>query len=209
MAEYHDSFGDEQPQPKPGMSTTVKVLLGLSIGAALMCLVCCGGGIWFWSRAVSMTENPEEIKTLTQSIATIDVPEGFQPKFGVTMDIWIVMKMAAFQAGPHDTLVLMQMTIPGGLTEEQMKGSFDQQLKQNNQKHIDVIEREVRTFKIDGVDRSFEFIKGTDPETKAPVHEVRGLFPGPNGMIFLMLQEDGENWNEERAVKLIESISTK
>jgi hypothetical protein len=125
----------------------------------------------------------------------------------------VKMQMAAFErkgdAG-GGTLLLMQMNVPAGANDQQTKQSFEQQMKQSGRNNsITVKKTETRELQIDGQAQKFEFVEGTDPESKTDVRQIAGTFPGRGGLAFLMLRETEAAWDEARFVKMIESISTK
>jgi len=198
---------------KSGMSTTMKILLGLVITGGLAIALCCGGSYWFLRKSMKMTENPAEVTQLAETIAKFEVPEGYKPRAGMSMNIGVQMKMVAFDRQPDPKsghLLFMQMTVPGQANEAQLKQSFDQQLKQQGQQQ-DLTEekRETKTFQIDGQPREFEFITGVDKNTNKKMHMVTGTFPGRDGIVMFVFAEDDAVWDEARATRLIESISTK
>jgi hypothetical protein len=198
-----------------GSGTFFKVFLGVVLGGVTLMILVCGGLYWFARNAVKTTNNPTEVREIADLIAKIEVPEGYEPTGGMNMNMGaaIKMQMAAFErkgdAG-GGTLLLMQMNVPTGANDQQTKQSFEQQMQQSGKKgSITVKKTETREFQIDGQAQKFEFVEGTDPESKTDVHQIVGTFPGRGGLAFLMLREPAAAWDEARVVKMIESISTK
>lgn len=197
-------------QQKSGMSTAAKVVIGLVAAGIIGLAVCCGGVWWFGSKAINMTQDPAEIEAKVASIASIDVPAGWEPVMGMEMNMGFQMKMAAYspdQTQQGRALVLMQMKMEGA-NEQQMEQQMEMQMgQQNMNQDISVESSETRTYTIDGQDRDFEFAVGTDSSGNS-VHQVTGVFPGKDGTAMLMMIEDDANWDEEAVVQMIESIST-
>lgn len=204
-----------ESQRDAGMSTTTKVILAIGGLFCVALLVCCGIAMWFGNKAVntiaeSTTENPAEIQSIADSIASIQIPEVYQPQTGVDFDLGFSMQMAIFSrnaGGQQGAVVLMQMAAPGQQNDEQMKAQFRQQMQQSGQnQEITVESSETRTFTIDGEECDFEFVAGTD-QSGNPVRQVMGVFPGRGGAAFLVVFESEEDWDEEAVVELIESIT--
>ncbi|REJ71677.1 MAG: hypothetical protein DWQ29_22935, partial [Planctomycetota bacterium] len=156
---------------KSGMATSTKVILAVVGIGGVALLVCCGVAMWFGNKAVNavteaMTENPDEIRTITESIAAIEIPAVYQPQMGMQLDFGVSMQMAAYSrngGGQQGAVVLMQMAAPGQQNDEQMKAQFRQQMQQSGQnQEINVESSETRTFVIDGEECDFEFVSGTD-----------------------------------------------
>ena len=222
MSDYEDSYDDDfeddyvEERRKPGMSTSAKILIGVLIFGGVCVIACCGGIYWLSTSAFEMTEKPAEVVEMADSIASIDVPEEYQPTAGITVNVPFVninMKMSVFARNPDNqeggAVMLMQMSGPGMENEQQMRQQFEAQMEQQGQnKNIVEESSEIKNFTIDGEEVAFEFVSGKNPDTDKKVHQVTGLFPGQNGMVFLMIYETDENWDEEQVTKMIESIST-
>ena len=192
------------------MSTGMKVLLVLCALAGLSLVLCCGVSIWFARSAMTVTDKPDEIRAITEEIATIELPEGYEPQFAVSINMMMKMHMVGYGPDGDDenVITLMQMKMPGGISDEDAKRSFrEQNQQQGNNADIQVEKRETRTFTIDGEECEFEFITGTDPETKEEMHQVIGVFPGRNGTAVLMIMGSDQSWDEEQAIQIIKSIS--
>ncbi|TWT58260.1 hypothetical protein KOR42_16320 [Thalassoglobus neptunius] len=208
-----DTDGFSTQSPSPGMSTGMKVLMGLLIFSAVSLVICCGGIYWFVSNSTTATENPAEIDAMRDEIATIVLPAVYEPGVGVGFNLFIKMDMVAYGRSKdpeNGGIVLMQMSGPSMMEEEDLRLEFEKEAeKQGTNQDIDVTSQETRTFTIDGEEVDFEFVTGTRPESDDVVHQVVGVFKGREGMAFLMIFETDNNWNEEEVVRMIESISTK
>ncbi|WP_437190880.1 hypothetical protein [Planctomicrobium sp. SH527] len=207
---------EPEPRPKSGMSGWLKLLIGFGIASTIGAAICCGLGVWFFTQNMKFTQEPEKIIAQTNEIVSIQLPAEYKPEIGMQMSLGMKMNVVAYSKKPAGTLALVQVTVPGQLdgdnpmTEEQMKQSMEQQLeKQGQRDKIDITARESRKIEVDGVERTFEFITGTDPKSKNEVKQVQGMFPGRDGTAFLMITEGAAEYNEEEIINIIKSISTK
>ncbi len=202
-------------EPKAGMSTGIKILIAILVGGGVCVIACCGGGYYLARNAIKITDQPAEIVEIQELIADIQTPEGFKPKTGMTtkaMGFNMNMVVYSRDNGQQDGLVLMQFKMPGDVPEDQMKMSFENQMKtqQNGQsQNINVTETETRSFVIDDEEVEFTFSTGTQAGSDQAVRQVTGVFPSRNGTAMLMFLTNEENWDEEQVVKMIESISAK
>lgn len=210
-----DDDGFSTPSPSPGMSTGMKVLMGLLIFSALSLVVCCGGAYWFLSNSTTTTNNPAEIDAMRDKIATIVLPAVYEPGAGVGFNVFDIVKMDMVAYGrskdpENGGIVLMQMSGSSITEKDDLRLEFEKEAeKQGTNQDINVTSQETRTFTIDGEEVDFEFVTGTRPESDEVVHQVVGLFKGREGVAFLMIFETDNNWDEEEVVRMIESISTK
>ena len=83
--ELEDSRLRRRPRKKPaGMSTAVKVILGLSIAGAICGLLCCGGVFFVGYQAQKgMTVDPEKIRAITNTMVNAPLPAEFVPVMGI------------------------------------------------------------------------------------------------------------------------------
>src|SRR5579872_6518331 len=96
--QFDEEMGSSQPKPsnsKRSDNSPLKILL-LVFGtlACITVLVCCGGGIWLYFRAVEVAQtikdavkdisisNPDDIRRVTSEIADISIPNEFVPEAG-------------------------------------------------------------------------------------------------------------------------------
>lgn len=207
-----------------GWSPTTKVIVAFSVAGVFGLILCCGGAIWIVNRAVdatqeivagiadAMTQNPAEIRALTASMVTIEIPEGWQPVTGMEWSIGTEMTTVMYspnQMQSNRILTLMQMR-GAGINQQQMEQQLQMQQAQMNQPGMNpaygVQSSTTRTFVIDGEDREFLFSVVNDG-AGGTMHQVQGAFPGRNGTVMFQLMEDDANWDEEVVVRMIESIT--
>ena len=198
------AFGDQPAAPKRGMSTTVKVLLIIFGVGGVLVLLCCGGAALFFYKNVALQTNPTDIRATLAEIADMDVPASFQPQQGMKMNMGFSMKMVMFQAGQGGNLAIVEMAVPGGANEAQMRQQMQQQNFGQNQ-NITIGETETREFDIKGQKSAFQFAKATNQQG-SQIRQVSGTFPGKGGTAMLVLQVPESSYKEDEVVKMIESI---
>ncbi|QDT31375.1 hypothetical protein [Thalassoglobus polymorphus] len=200
-----------EAEPRSGMSTGTKILIALLAIFGISCIACCGVFFFFAKNAFQIVQTPAEVSKMQEEIVSIEIPDTYQPGQGVKAKILVAsMNMVMYQRVDNPssgTIILMEIPIKG--SKEELEKSFEQQMDtQGKNKNIDVEESEKRTFMIDGVEREFTFNKGTSDGKN--VRQVTGAFKSRKGeATMFVLVEDEEVWDEEQAVKIIESISTK
>ncbi len=206
-----ESYGNDggSMQPKPGMSTGVKVLIGCGVVGGVMALVCCGGFMYLGSQfAGMMTEDPAEIQVIQEDIADIDLPDGFSPEGGADGELFGFAGQAAIFAENDSVIMLIQVKGPEGTTDEQMLEQFQQQLGQQGQNgNIKIESTEERLVTIAGEETTIEIVKGTDQNGKE-IRQVKGAFRGRGGAAIVLYFSPEEDWDEDRVVQMLESIKT-
>ncbi|WP_417391931.1 hypothetical protein [Gimesia sp.] len=206
-SEDNDFPPESSSQPKPGMSTGVKVLLAL-LGFGGICMLLCCGGLYYFAQQVGMefTQNKARVREVQQEITDITIPDSFEPQAAMTMKV-MNMRMAIYEHDPRPgELFLLSMGIADdGMLD--MDKEFQRSMKNQNQqqRELNITKEEQREFNIDGEKIKFNFAEGTDKSGKE-FHQVSGVFPGKLGAAFLFLQIASENYNEEEIVQMIESI---
>lgn len=223
---YDDSFDDEYDQDrfrnqggskkakkKEGMSTGMKVLIILLCVGGGFGVICCGGMFYIGSKAADMVvQAPEKVIALTKEIVEIEIPEeSFSAKMGMNFDMFgVSMKMVAYESSPSGgALMLMEMDVPNSGSPEQQATEMRNAMRQQqgvNQKQLNVGETETKTFTIRGEEIEFQFADAEDPNSKAAFKQITGVFSGKGGTALLLIQVPKESYDEERTVKIIESI---
>ena len=196
--------------PRTGMSGAVKVLLILLAVFVLLAVACCGAGIWWFTQNVKNTTDPVTIRTWTQEIVSIDIPqEQYTPAVGVKMNVFgqFSMDMVVYTGPGGGTLTLANI---GGeaANDPNARQQLDMQMRQQGAAHqINVKESETRTFEIGGEEVDFTFASGTETQSGDEWREVTGTFPGKDGIVTFKLQEPSSSFDEEQVTSMIESIS--
>ena len=216
MTDFDNTPGGMQlPQEKKGMSTRAKVLISLVVGFGGLMLLCCGGVVWIgYHFADSVSEDPAEIAAVTDEMAEIDMPEGFDPKMSFDMKVpisgerimaWIVY----IDEESQSMLMLCGMGAAAGTQNpEQMQQQFKQSMQQQGmQQQQDMVsaQSETRQLTVRGEPASFTFTTGVT-ESESPRIQVNGVFQGKTGPVILMMDADAEKYPEEQIVQMIEGI---
>lgn len=214
----------DAPQQKQGMSSTAKVLLILGSIGGLALLVCCGGAAFVaykFKQNFSITSTPAEVNQQTQEIMQVEVPDEFPPMMAMKIKLGPVdMRLATYGTEGSDPsmLLIMEMkSLPGQPqgNPRQMRDQMLQQMRQNQQQQgqqmVNVIEEssESRDFTINGQKVPFEFVKGKNAEDGTAYRQVVGVIPSGEGFIMIMLATPEAKYDEDKIVKMIESIRLK
>jgi hypothetical protein len=199
----------KRTQASSGTNWGKIILIMLGIGGVSLAL-CCGVGYYFASKAVKMVMTPAEVTAMQKEIIEIEIPQGLQPTMGMNMNMgFMTMKMVMYNPGQVQSMMLMEMQI-AGQTEEQMKQAFSQQAnQQQNQSQFQVESSETKSVMIDGVERQFQFAKGTlVPQNgqSTPARMISGLFPSKTAMGFITYTIDETTYDEAAVIKTLESI---
>lgn len=198
------------------MSNTAKVIIVVGAVGGVGLVLCCGGLWWFGMRAQQLvrdvmpniTNNPAEIRKITDSMVSIEIPESWQPVMGMESKIAFAMVVYSPDQNPQSrVLTLMQVTARGANQQQMQQQMRMQSSQQGMSQEITIKSSETRTFTIDGDERDFLFAVGANRNGDT-VHQVTGVFPGRNGTVMLVLIEKDDDWDEAAVVKMIESIST-
>jgi hypothetical protein len=204
----------ETGSPRKRSGSKVLWIILAVVGGSM--LLCCGGGVFIYQKFknqfkmnIDMTAAGTE--AMTKTIADIEILEGFQPQSSLDMAFivgsmkWVVYQQ---QAGTG-RLMLAEMNIPNADQAQQKKQMEDSMLQQQQQQGFRILKNqttETREFTIRGEKVEFVFAEGTDVNTDTAVRQVTGVFPGREGMGYLMLQIDDESYDEQAVVRMIESI---
>ncbi len=216
----NDSFNDEFDDgraAKPGMSTGVKVLIGLLVGGGILGLLCCGGMIYLGKQAADgfkVVETPAEVDALTKEIIQIDIPEQFTGKMGMKLNFIVFsMEMAVYEGVTSDSqLMIIQTTQPGAASPEEQMEEIKRQMEQQgqsgefDQQELQDAETETKSLTVRGQPVDFQFTTGMGEDGETTIHQISGAFPSGEGLVILMIQMPDEDYNEEEIVKMIESI---
>jgi len=221
---FNDDFDDGRAA-KPGMSTGVKVLIGILAGGGLLTVLCCGGVFFFgWSVAkqVELKTTPEAVREIGSKIAGIDIPAEYAPQAGLKMELFgVVMAIATYSNADGDAgVVLMESKFP---EQPGQQGQMEMQLEQQFQEIENMYQQQSlgkfysreklsdtestsRELTVRGAPVQFQFTKGKGMVSGQEMREVAGSFPSKGGRVKIIVQMPEEDYNEEEVVKMIESI---
>ena len=222
LGTYASDRDVDAPNPKKGMGTGVKVLLGLLLGGGALCLLCCCGGYWEVSSQVNMDDTPAGVRARTDEILTLDVPADFTPQAAMDMNIpfvrWFMemrMTLAAYGAPGGGQMLLMKLALPPeaaqdpAALEAQMKQSFNQ--NNNSGVRVDVTDSETRTLTTaDGRAVDWTFGSGTGRNQQGAdlgaFREVKGTIADGSNVYILQVALPEEEFDEAEIVAMLESI---
>ncbi len=164
------------------MSKTTKIVLGI-----VAVLVVIAGGIGFLLARVvgdSFTLSADKASTIGQEIMTHDLPDDFEPFFG--MDILGVRAMMAattFDAGGDiagDGAVLFLISLPSGTSEDELRSQAGGEFSSQSGQNIDFRYEGTRTALINGDEVDLEiYVGAADDGTE--VRQELGVFSSDNG----------------------------
>lgn len=214
------------------MSTGSKVMLVLLAIFGGIVLLCCGGGLFIYSRIrTSVYETPAEVAAVRKQIMQIDVPDQFKPAGGADIDLFIYrMKMATYQRKEGvSQIAIVKIDVTFGQSE--MKQAREQMRQQGAiPADLENAKSENRTYEIDGekIDVSFTHGKlkkdstvfkqpegnGRGPQPVVVPEEYAGkdwyavqmLVPQSDGMVLLMVTGPEDEFDEQEVDSMIESI---
>lgn len=208
--------GWEQPPEKKGMGTGCKVFLILGIIFLVLILLCCGGLMWFGSRvAKGFSDDPEVVRSVTDEMLGIDIPDGLTPGGSMEMDVPFVGNMMTFviwnDTASQSMLVLAQMgpMFAEQQNQQQMQQQLEQSLSQQGQGaefNVENYQASQREVQIRGEPVTFTIATGDDRDTGAPRIQVTGMIPDDDGPIMVMFTGDADVYPEDAIVEMLESI---
>ena len=208
---------DTPEYSRPGMSGTTKVLLGMGIGCGVLVLLCCGffGASTFWlvrTAQHALTQDPEEIRRLTDQIVNIKIPESLPPKAGMDLSVPIVgskfMTWVAYGVEDDRNGLFLAQFAEGLVKEEDMRTQWKDSMRQSGQNDWDDIkveESDKVDVPINGSPATFTIAKGQDSKSKE-VWQVMGSFHGKGGPAMLVLKVDTDDFTREQLFEILNSM---
>ena len=195
------------PRAKKSGGCGKVVLIGCGLGLGTM-LLCCGGGGWMlWSFMPKVEDNPAAIQQMAGQILDVQIPEGFQGEVGFTSDnfLWNMRMVAFHRKDGKAKLILGTFEIKFG-NAQQLQEFQDKSDMNQHSRDLRIDKTEVREFQVQGKKIPFRFSEAVNPKTNQQFRVVEGEIPKPGGGSFLKLYMNADEYDDELAVKLIESI---
>lgn len=208
---------DTPEHVRPGMSGTTKVLLGMGIGCGVLVLLCCGffGASTFWlvrTAQKAMTEDPNEIQRLTDTIVTIKIPDSLPPKAGMDFSLPFVgtkvMTWVAYGIEEDRNGLFLAQFSEELVKEEDMQEQWKDSMRQSGQHDWDDIkveESDKVDITINGSPATFTIAKGQDSKSKE-VWQVTGSFHGKGGPAMFVMKVDTEDFSREQLGEILDSM---
>jgi hypothetical protein len=198
---------------KTGCGTKMFAVIG--VGFAVVCVVACAGGYFMWQKVKNaVTDDPAKVQEISESVVDLDVPEGFEPQFG--MDLKVAgqgMTMAVYvEKKSQGSMWVMSISTPydpATANVENVKRDMENQQQQQQgqkQKVIELEEQEEIEKDVNG--RLGKFLVGRGKDEAGVDHiQVLGIFESKSkemGMLNLVIPE--EQMDMEAGRKLVESV---
>lgn len=207
---------------EPAARKSSKLWLGLGLGCALPLVLCCGGGIVLTYMAgrvaqEAASEDPGQISSVTAEIATIQLPEGMQPKAMIDLKVPILgtrmFTMVVYQdAARRGTFMLCR--VPGKVEQmdsEQLRRDLEQKFKETGQEATggDIVVTSSRKIEVTIGGKPAEFViqTGENRQTNQEMVQAFGIFQAADGVGFLMFIGPAEQYESSDVEQLIRSVS--
>lgn len=229
MNEDVPDYNDGAPQKSSTGSKIMLVLLAIFGGIVLLC---CGGGLFIYSRVrTAVYETPAEIAAVRKQMMQIDIPDQFVPAGGADIDLFIYrMKMATYHRREGvSQIAIVKVNVSFGQSD--MKQAREQMRQQGAiPADLEDAKSETRTYEIDGekIDVSFTHGKlkkdstvfarpegnarGPQPEVVPEEYAgkewyaVQMIVPQGDGMVLLMVTGPEDEYDEQEIDAMIKSI---
>ncbi len=202
-----DSESSSAGKKKSGCGIKFFLILLIAFGGLM--LLCCGGiGLTVYSMKPEIEKDPAIVKQKLSRMLKIDLPEGFEAKNSFKMNMFSFILMDAIFIENSDSGVIILMEFSGTMAEnKELQASFKEGLgNSNSSDELNIEEQVTREVTIDGQTIKFNFIKGTDRESQQEIRQIHGILPGKKGPILFIMSVSEETWDEEQALKMLESI---
>jgi hypothetical protein len=203
------------PEP-PRSGCFGKLVKGLGCGCAIVILLCCGGGVGsFYWLTKSVNQDPDQVKAVTQEIATIDIPASLVAKRVVNLKVPLIGKLVAKGVVYEDAETNTILVLGTGLlcrpdmpeqSRTQIENAIEQMAMGSRYEEMVVVGSETKPLKVKGEEASFRFTSGTGAKTHTNRIEVLGLFNGKQGKSLFLFLGSKDKYPEATLTKLIESI---
>lgn len=186
------------------MNRIVKVLVGIVIGAGLVCLVgavVAYGVLRSTGKAVASTmeKNPDRIAAVAAEIAGFDLPAGYQPEYALDLGGY---KVAAYHPGDgHSHLMLIQgpanLAIDANALRSAVPGARDRATRLTV---VSQYQAQVR-----GQDVPVMISEGTNSSGQA-YRELTALFQGKGGPALVVIESPTTGWDQVQVDAFIASL---
>jgi hypothetical protein len=203
---------------RSGMSGGAKVLIGLGIGCGVLLLLCCGVfGVtaYFFGRSFqhATSTDPATVRSVTDSIVTIEVPPSLEPQMSLDWSMPILNRKVTTMAvyadkEDHSGLVLFQLAEDLG-DPEMMKMQFRNSLRQGGKekwKEVHLQDSENFESPINDSPAEFKVGRGKLEESGREIWQATGTFSGKGGPAMLFMQLNAEDFNKDDVMDVLKSM---
>lgn len=207
-----DAF-DEPAEPSRGGGGWKLALIIVAI-SVLVLILCCGGLAYFgfqWVRdQTQFTNNPEEIRTWTDEIIAIDIPDDYVPNSGAKFGMGQFMAFTVLTYfGPEEARLFLVELSGQAASDPQNHPQLEQSLRDGVAGQAKVIQEEsseIHEVDINGETVDFKLVTGPESATGEEWTELSGVVPTERGMVLVLIQAPVESFNEEEALSVVQSI---
>jgi hypothetical protein len=206
MSEQNPWSDPQQPSApaKKGMSGCMMAFLIIA-GIGLIGMLACGGVVAYIAMNVKMkkAEDPKEVTEIAQQILKINIPEGFAPKEGFSMDFIVAAtRIANYEQKEQKgsmTLGVIQIKMQGA-----DQGDIRKEFDKRSESDINVKSTKTRDITIVGKPAKLTIGEGTKEGSDEAAHTANVFFQNGADQYFIAIEMLDEIWDEEAVVKMLE-----
>lgn len=181
------------------------VLCGCVVAALL------GTGVWSFNKLVQFAENnttedPQKVTQMTSEIADFDVPEGFEPKYGMKISTFSLVQYSTRNQDTH--LFLTQFPAGTSIQPDQMMRDIRDGAKDPNNSwyNVDMTLVEQKPIVIRGQETTLSISEGKNDQGVL-YRMANATFQGKGeGPSLLMVVAPADQWNAQMLEDFIASI---
>lgn len=198
------AFPPGQPAPQRTPNRTLWIIL--AVVAAVLCLGACATILLIGRGAYSMAQNslvedPQQAAEVGAEVAEFDLPNGFEPAGGVDL---MGVKMAMYSSQTNQTMITL-MRIPGSTDNMNTDSMVEQMTRQMGRQMNDVRLIDQYETTIRGKPAQVIIQEGTSSEGVL-TRMMIAVFEGKGGIALMMIMSPSNEWNQEMAEGVVESI---
>lgn len=181
------------------------VLCGCVVAALL------GTGVWSFNKLVQFAENntteaPQKVTQMASEIADFDVPEGFEPKYGMKISTFSLVQYSTRNQDTH--LFLTQFPAGTSIQPDQMMRDIRDGAKDPNNSwyNVDMTLVEQKPIVIRGQETTLSISEGKNDQGVL-YRMANATFQGKGeGPSLLMVVAPADQWNAQMLEDFIASI---
>ena len=203
------SYPDDWGRPERKTTSGFKILLICLAVAGVCLLLCCGGVVYLFQTRVKFHANdPAAARDIARKIADFEPPAGYEPRHAMRMNLPLVpsTKAAFFERDDGEGLLILSEF--GAATDDTSAlREMNRALAEQNRapQRLETLHSESKVFQIRGKEVRFQFAEAQDEQGRK-YRIVSGAFPAKDGTGHLILQVEGEHYDEAAVIEMIESI---